>query len=468
MIFFQFSQLAKDISIASMIIHERRNLLAPVNRLPLDVLCLIPIHLASLSDRLRITFVCRHWRRTFLQYAALWSQLSLTGKTDRLLTRVLLKRARGSPLDITADYYESPIHDVTLLFPFSRQIRSLKLKSTSSDAVQDLSVAISGPLPLLRTIEIDAIPYWGGPKSRVAPTLPLFEGAVNLKNLLLHIHDHPSLHHFAFPNLTTLNFSTDTLEFPVSRLLNFLEASPALRQIWMRIEAYTFDEDVPAERIIVLSHVKTFDLGVTNYDPGCEFTTHISCPFAKHVEFSHMLEGAGDNVPKDAYPPSIPWNAIARQYTKGTVERVVLEITMDEELHIDCSITFRSSERATLKLCYNHLTTEEDFDMEMNLKERLPVVFSQALRTIRNHPLLANVRHLHIKGGDLVIHDLRLAAEGIGRLLGSMGQLENLTLEGCDLRPYLDAFLDTPLFPEAIQPASFPSIKELVIIHPIQ
>ena len=49
-----------------------------------------------------------------------------------------------------------------------------------------------------------------------------------------------------------------------------------------------------------------------------------------------------------------------------------------------------------------------------------------------------------------------------------MGSLENLTLDGCDLRPYLDAFLDTPLFPDSIQPTSFPPIKELTIIHPMQ
>jgi len=43
-----------------------------------------------------------------------------------------------------------------------------------------------------------------------------------------------------------------------------------------------------------------------------------------------------------------------------------------------------------------------------------------------------------------------------------------LTLDGCDLRPYLDPFLDTPLFPHAIQPTSFPPIKELVIVDPVQ
>jgi len=49
-----------------------------------------------------------------------------------------------------------------------------------------------------------------------------------------------------------------------------------------------------------------------------------------------------------------------------------------------------------------------------------------------------------------------------------MGPLENLTLEDCDLRPYLDAFLDTPGVPKVVPPASFPPIKELAIIDPVQ
>ena len=318
-------------------------------------------------------------------------------------------------------------------------------------------MAVSGPLPLLHTIKIDTIRYHGGPDSLVAPTLPLFEGAVNLKDFSLFINEHPSLHHFTFPNLTTLKFSTGLREFPVSRLLNFLEASPALRQICMRIEAGRFDEDVPAQRIIVLSHVKTFDLGVTNDGRGCEIATRISCPFAKRVEFSHTPQ-ARDDVPEDPYPPSIPWKAIARQYTNGAVERVVLEMKMDNRyLRMNCSITFESSDKAILKLCYIYWTAEGSTE-----------IFPGALRTIQDHPRLANIRHLHIKGGNLAIDDLGPATERIGRLLGSMGPLENLTLEGCDLHPYLDAFLSIPLFPEAIRPASFPSIKELVVIHPVQ
>jgi hypothetical protein len=387
---------------------------------------------------------------------------------DRLLVKTLLGRVKGSPLDITADYNRSPIYDVTPLSPFTQQIRSLELKHATSDEVQDLSVAISGPLSLLHTLEIDAKGYTGGLYSLVAPTLPLFKNAANLKNFVLDINEFPSLRHFTFPNLTTLYFSTWVSAYPVSELLDFLEASPALRWIRMTINADQLHEDVPPGRVIVLPYVKTFFLSISSFGPGYEIATHISCPFAKYVEFERCLESAGDKVPKAIYPSSTSWNAIAHQYTKGTVERVMFEMTMDGDFSIDCSITFRSSDRTTLKLCYMHHTGEVEYEMEEILEERLPGISSQAFQTIRDHPLLTNVKHLYIRGRNIAAGDTEPVTNAVGRLFGSMGPLENLTLDGCDLRLYLDAFLDIPLFPKAIQPASFPSIKELAIINPVQ
>ena len=310
----------------------------------------------------------------------------------------------------------------------------------------------------------------GGPPSLVVPPLPLFKNAVNLKDFVLAVDKLPSLRHFAFPNLTTLDFSTwaGPNVFPISQLLDFLEASPSLQWIALLIQAYSLHEDIPPERVIVLPHVETFHLDIANDDPGCEISPHISCPSAKHAKFSYMLQCAGCEVPEGIYPPPDPWSMITRQYTKGTVEQVVLKITMDEYLTIDSLITFWSSDGDALQLCYTHQSIEDQDPMNEILNERLPDVFSQAFRTIRDHPLLAKIRYLCVRGGDLVAGNLELATNDVGRLFGSMGPLEKLTLDECDLRPYLDPFLDTPQFPDAIQLASFPSIKKLVIINPIQ
>ena len=291
---------------------------------------------------------------------------------DQLLIEALLERAKGSLLDITANYFMSPIRDVALLSPFAQQIRSLCLEYISSDQVQELSEAISGPLPLLHTLEIDARVYWGGPDPLVAPTLTLFKNAVNLRRFVLHMDEFPSLQHFTFSHPTNFDFSTCVNTFPVSRLLNFLKASPALQRTSMTIEADLFHEDIPPERVVVLPHDETFILRIVNNGPGCEVATHISCPSAKSATFEHWMECAGFQIPRDIYSPPAPWETIVRQFTNDTVERVVLETTIDEELHIKCSIIFKSSDGTTLNLCYTHHSTEEDGEMERNLNERLP------------------------------------------------------------------------------------------------
>ena len=47
----------------------------------------------------------------------------------------LFSNVNESSLDIAADYYKSPIHGVMLLPPSAQRIKSLELKSASSDEV---------------------------------------------------------------------------------------------------------------------------------------------------------------------------------------------------------------------------------------------------------------------------------------------------------------------------------------------
>lgn len=273
-----------------MVIDEWRNLVVPINRLPLDVLCLIPTHLPSQGDRLRVTFFCRHWRKTFLQYPALWSRLRLTGRIDGHIARTLLERAKGSPLHIAFNSLLSPFHNLTILSPFAQQIRSLKLDIRSSGEVKNIFMVIPGPLPLLHTLEIDATGDQDSPE-----TFPLFNKAEGLKNFLLHINHSPSLCNFTFPNLTTFNFLTWAYEIHVSQLLDFLEASPTLRWVRMRIATDLLHEDVPPERVVTLPCVNTFFLDITGYGPGCEIggsssfcTEYAGSPPVMPPQSSHM------------------------------------------------------------------------------------------------------------------------------------------------------------------------------------
>ena len=98
--FDEVSKLDRNNSTAVATIREWRNSLIRANRIPLDILSLIPTYLSSHKDRLRASFVCRHWRRTFLQRAELWSELFLSKGDAHVKT--FLERAKGSRLDVIA------------------------------------------------------------------------------------------------------------------------------------------------------------------------------------------------------------------------------------------------------------------------------------------------------------------------------------------------------------------------------
>ena len=443
-----------------------RNSLVPINLLPLDVLLLIPTHLTSLSDRLRVTFVCHHWRQAFVQHGPLWSKLHLSSWTDRDLLAKLLERAKQSPLNISLYYFGSELNRcVSLLSPFAKQIKNLTAHDARGDGIPNLSAVMSGSLPLLHTLTIED--FEGDANSHSIPTSPLFKGATNMKKFVLKASSSLPLSCFTFPNLTTFNFRTlnESETFPALLLLNFLEASPLLEEIDMGIANDISYEGVPPDRVLVLPFVKHFHLIIANNRFNWELPTYLSCPSAERTSFERRLglTFAGRKIPKDIYPSSLPWTAIVRQYTAGTVDRVVLKFFADDE--VTCRISFYSSNQTSLQLFYPHSIGKDGCrDVILDACD----LFSQACRTIRDHPLLKNVRILCIRGGELPAENLKLSANDVGKLFGSLGPLEELILDDCDLRPYLDPFFETPLFPDAIQPISFPPIKKFSIIIPME
>jgi hypothetical protein len=139
------SQLDRDASTALATIREWRNSFVCVNRIPLDVLSLIPIHLPSQKDRFHVSSVCRHWRKTFLQHGALWSQL-FPG-TNQAYMKTLLERAKGSPLDIIIGPDAAAGTVALMLYPRLRQIEAPRIHNETAGRISGSSLkVISGPL----------------------------------------------------------------------------------------------------------------------------------------------------------------------------------------------------------------------------------------------------------------------------------------------------------------------------------
>ena len=457
------SQLDQDTSTALATIREWRNTFAPINRIPLDVLSLIPTHLPSQNDKFRATFVCRHWRRTFLQHGALWSQMFL--KKGEVYTKTLLERAKGSSLDISIDQ-DVPVDTILLLSPHVQQIICLKFEHQRYwEGIRKFSEINPGPLPFLRTLKISD---YGAdeddqPSMMTPPQYPLFTNAINVEEFAFNSRTFQFLNHFIFPNLTTFRLWTGKVDrSKAPDLFDFLQASPTLRTVRLYALNGIVLEDIPRQTIVTLPNVETFSL-TSDSKNVYDVAVHISCPHARDV--SLKCEASDLDVPPnwEIFPTSVPWDTIVHQYTRSPVEEITLEI---RPLYDSCSLTFRSSDASTIKLIFELLPISGDMDeVDIDFGEIVYEASSQGFRTIKNHPLLPNVKCLHIKCRDLDFFGFEtlLTIGEIKELFDRMGPLDKLTLSGCELYPYLAGFWR---FGALSVPAVFPSIKDLTISHP--
>ena len=384
--------------------------------------------------------------------------------------QTLLERSQGSPLDVFVTR-GVPVSTIALLSPHTRRISSLDFVCNELFDIQRFSLASPGPLSLLYALSIDTVVEDSlDGFDRTPPSPPLFSNAANLKVFCLSSCSErsPFLSHFVFPNLVECELSARPMEgtgFNASQLFDFLEASPMLRIVWMRIVAYISFEGVPQGRIVVLPNVEDFTLSMTDGGPGYRIAAHLSCPSAKSTSLMH--EGHANAIPEEIFPSSVSLNAIVHQYTKRPVEGVLLKIRFGYP--IICKLTFRSSDTTIIQLCFKVAEEHQDrFEFRMPSEEMYNEVLTQATRTVQDHPQLSGVRRLHVCNGFPVPPSAWLPhiASETGRLLKSVGPLDELVVYGCDLRPYLNLLSD-PQEGQTEELVMLPPIKELTISHPV-
>ena len=462
------SQLDRDASTALATIREWRNSFVHVNHIPADVLSLIPTHLPTQKDRFRAASVGRHWRGVLLRDGALWSQLFL--KKGEECVSTLLERAKGSALEVITDC-DAPVGTTALIAPRAQQIVYLEFMQNHWQDIITFSEFNSGQLPLLHTLKIAALETPVSLVDVTPPSLPFFRGSINLEEFVLRSWRLSLLSHFVFPNLTTFKLLSNPGETCTALgLLNFLEASPMLGTIEIYILEVVM-ASVPEELVVTLPNVKSLSLQISTgtvplvYD----LAAHISCPHARCIYLTHDMYDEEMSAGLELFPTFVSWNTIIHQYTASPIKEVTLKVKRSEGVNIECFLTFRSSDAIVVRLgLIVGETGIDDDDLNMSLAEIGWVIFSQALKTISNHPLLSHVKHLHIKYKAAMSNTRKMPqmANKFRELFVALGPLDELILHGCDLHLFLANFLDNLGLGHLVEPVVFPQIKELMILHP--
>ncbi|KAF9783897.1 hypothetical protein BJ322DRAFT_1211799 [Thelephora terrestris] len=467
------SQLDRDASLALATVREWRNSFARVNRIPMDILTLIPAYLPTQKDRFDAASVCCHWRGVLLKHGPLWSQLYLIKGEECVST--LLERARGSALDVITRR-DIPISTIRLISSRAERIRHLEIIRTDWEDVITFSGFNSGQLPLLRTLKIDfpdLSKLRDQPNVVIPPSPHIFGGSIDLEEFVFNSWKLSFLGHFVFPRLTTFVLrASQTSECSALYLLEFLKALPMLQTVKVNLGAGVVPRGVPEELVVVLPNVETFSLHIADdlTTQVYNIAAHILCPRARYASLAYSVDDDDMSAILEAFPTSVPWNTIVHQYITSPIDEVALEVKRADGADIESSLTFRSSDATAISFGFNVDDTGiAKVDLDMPRAEMGWEIFSKGLTTIRDHPLLTHAKQLCLEHRAIISDPymmLRMAEE-VRELFGSLGPLDKLTISGCDLHIFVANFLDHPVLDNLESPIVFPQINELIILHPL-
>jgi len=228
-----------------------RNILAPINKLPPEILSQIPKFFPGTRDLVVATQVCHYWRATFISCGPLWCKIDCERGPEAL---TCLYRSKGSPIHVSVRRIPND-GVLARLSPHIGRIKSLHLHSRWSVA-QAVFMRFTEPAPILEALTVVCRPSTAAagpvPSTLLTGNLPrlrylALQGlASDLANFVL-----PSLTYFELSNVTS-----PPLSISLSNLLAFFERSPLLESVFVDFHGECV-HDAPKQKIIALRALKT-------------------------------------------------------------------------------------------------------------------------------------------------------------------------------------------------------------------
>ena len=231
---------------------QLKNSLAPINRLPPEVLALVPAFRDSEKDLINATAVCKYWRRTFVSTPDLWTNLSCSERasTDIIRPRINAYFARSGAVPVNVQMHA---HASRLLSPYTGRISRLTLFIDGQSDIDEISKRLSKPAPLLETITLRA-----NHRDRRTLALPprFFEGFLSsartliLRGLVLSPGPCP------LSKLTKFTLNARLARVTATALLDTLEQMPLLRIFEAHLKFANQQDPVSRRRVVTLPYLE--------------------------------------------------------------------------------------------------------------------------------------------------------------------------------------------------------------------
>ena len=279
-----------------------KNRLAPINRIPPEVLTLIPDWDTDYNDQgvIALTHVCRAWREVFISRSSLWTDFDCV---DADKTRVYLERSKSCPINLRlqrmADSSPNdpslPPHD-----PFFQvipraigRLKSLFIGATPGN-LQEIIDHLSHPAPLLDELSIN-----GGfePQRNAVLTAALFNGNLSSLHFLLLRTVRTQLPWRNMVNLTSFMLSHPPPGGPsIVQLLDFFESAPRLLDI--QLHPTTWTSGAPDGRLVSLPCLKK--MGIIGEEPSSLLLNHLLIPVGARLTTQIAPRGSliEDHLPR--------------------------------------------------------------------------------------------------------------------------------------------------------------------------
>ena len=292
---FQITILEKDVLEVLRLIRVRKNMLAPISKIPPEILAIIPDFWDTRDrdqDVIALTHVCRVWREVFVSRSSLWTDFDCL---DEEKTQVYFERSKSSPVNLSLHLSEgiSFCNSFFQIIPYATgRLRSLFVEGPLED-VEIVISHLSHPAPLLEHLSI--LP--GDVPGYLALTPALFNGGLSSLRTLRLESVHTELPWRNMVNLTSFTLSsTPPGVVSVGQLLDFFENAPYLEEVELCFAIPT--AGAQHGRVVSLECLKS--MHIEDDDPPSVFLDHLLIPVGAKLEIQACLVNSliGEYLPR--------------------------------------------------------------------------------------------------------------------------------------------------------------------------
>lgn len=307
---FQVDEMSARTRAIWMSMRYLQNSFAPINRLPPEVLGLIPSSFRSKRDLISATAVCRHWRNTLLASPDLWCDVDCSGSLGPLREHMFqecLRRSGSVPLNVrlTSVRY---LPDIT---PHLPRFGSLDVRLTVPEQLGKIAAHFSQPSPLLQKLSISAAPPWDQTILSIPPTL--FGGQLEALRTLRLTGFLTLKIPYHFPQLTRFDLQTrGSLSFKVDGMLKILERMPLLEVLHIKFRpSHHPPTSFPStSRLVTLPNLKEVELSSSDdlcVIPPCipPLLFALTLPSVKRIAIG-MLPPLGSTALPNSFEEQLP------------------------------------------------------------------------------------------------------------------------------------------------------------------